>query len=227
MEIYPAVDIMKGKAVRLCRGKRDTAKIYGDPVEIAAKFAEFANKLHVVDLDGAYMGIPQNLGIVRRIIEETGVKVQVGGGFRTYESVEQAYSIGVDNVIVSTAALNHSFISSITKDFPGITVSLDVRNEKILLCGWQQKIDMDVKVAYRMLKELVGRFIYTSVSQDGTLEGISRISKFWEDEEFIYAGGVSTVEDIHKLREIGFSGAIIGKALYEGALDLRTLKEVL
>ncbi len=227
MRIYPAIDLMNGKAVRLYKGRKESVKVYGDPVEMARGFVKLVDKIHIVDLDGAFEGKPQNLDVVRRIIEETGLKVQMGGGFRDYESIAKAYSIGVENVIIGTKAFDLKFLEKITRDFEGITVSLDARGGRIVVKGWEEESSITVEEAYGMLKKYVNRFIYTAIEKDGTLTGIEKIERFWDREEFIYAGGVSSVEDILKLKEIGFSGAIVGKALYEGKVTLEELLNVL
>ena len=225
MEVYPAIDIMNGRAVRLYKGKREEVKVYGDPVEIAGRFAELVDKIHVVDLDGAFEGFPKNLGVVERIIRETGLRVQLGGGLRSYEAVERAYEIGVENAIIGTKAFDSEFLTRITDDFEGITVSLDSKGGRIAVKGWLES-GIPVRDAYETLRDYVDRFIYTSVERDGTLTGIEEIERFWDDEEFIYAGGVSSVDDLLKLEEIGFSGVIVGKALYEGKVSLEELLEV-
>ncbi|MCD6373354.1 MAG: 1-(5-phosphoribosyl)-5-((5-phosphoribosylamino)methylideneamino)imidazole-4-carboxamide isomerase [Thermococcus sp.] len=224
MEIYPAIDITGGKAVRLYKGRRKKVKVYGDPVEIAERFAELVGKIHIVDLDGAFEGFPKNLDVVRRIIQETGLRVQLGGGLRSYEAVARAYEIGVENAIIGTKAFDPEFLARITDDFKGITVSLDSRGGRVAVRGWLES-GIDVREAYKLLKGSVNRFVYTSVEKDGTLTGIEEIERFWGNEEFIYAGGVSSTDDVRKLAEIGFSGVIVGKALYEGRVTLEELLE--
>ena len=227
MRIYPAIDLMSGKAVRLYKGRKDKVKVYGDPLQIASGFAEYVDKIHVVDLDGAFEGKPKNLDVVRRIIEETGLRIQLGGGFRDYESVAKAHEIGAENVIIGTKAFDLEFLEKVTQDFEGITVSLDARGGRIAVKGWEEESSITLEEAYEMLKKYVNRFIYTAIEKDGTLTGIEKIERFWGREEFIYAGGVSSVEDILKLKEIGFSGAIVGKALYEEKISLEEILEVL
>jgi len=227
MRIYPAIDLMSGKAVRLYKGKKESVKVYGDPVEIASGFSEYVDKIHIVDLDGAFEGKPKNLDVVRRIIEETELKIQVGGGFRDYESIVKAYSTGVENVIIGTKAFDLEFLEKVTQDFEGITVSLDARGGRIAVKGWEEESSITVEEAYEMLKKYVNRFIYTAIEKDGTLTGIEKIERFWGREEFLYAGGVSSVKDVIKLKEIGFSGAIVGKALYEEKISLEEILEVL
>ena len=139
MRVYPAIDLMSGKAVRLYKGKKESVKVYGDPVEIAKDFAKLLDKIHVVDLDGAFEGKPKNLDVVRRIIEETELKIQVGGGFRDYESIAKANSTGVENVIIGTKAFDMEFLGKVTQDFEGITVSLDARGGRIAVKGWEEE----------------------------------------------------------------------------------------
>ena len=225
MEVYPAIDLMDGRAVRLHRGMRESVKVYGDPVRIAERFAELVNKIHIVDLDGAFEGFPRNLDVVKRIIEETGLRVQFGGGLRSYEAVARAYEAGVENVIIGTKAFDIEFLRRVTDDFEGVTVSLDSRGGRVSVRGWLES-GMDVKDAYELLRDYVDRFVYTSVERDGTLTGIEEIERFWKSEEFIYAGGVSSADDLRRLAEIGFSGVIVGKALYESLVTLEELLEV-
>ena len=227
MRVYPAIDLMSGKAVRLYKGRKDKVKVYGDPVETAKGFSEYVDKIHIVDLDGAFEGKPKNLDVVGRIIEETGLKIQLGGGFRDYESIAKAYSTGVENVIIGTKAFDLEFLGKVMQDFEGITVSLDARGGRIAVKGWEEESSITVEEAYEMLKKYVNRFIYTAIEKDGTLTGIEKIERFWGREEFLYAGGVSSVKDVIKLKEIGFSGAIVGKALYEEKISLEEILEVL
>lgn len=225
MEFYPAIDLMGGKAVRLYKGKKESVKVYGDPVEIAERFGELVDKIHVVDLDGAFEGFPMNLDVVEMIIDETGLRVQLGGGLRSYEAVARTYEIGVENVIIGTKAFDLEFLEKVTEDFDGVTVSLDARGGRIAVKGWVEE-GIPIEEAYESLRRYVERFIYTSIERDGTLTGIEEIEPFWGDEEFIYAGGVSSVGHVLKLKERGFSGVIVGKALYEGLVSLEELLEV-
>jgi len=226
MRIYPAMDLLDGRVVFLEKGMLSSAKVYSkDPIKIAEKLSKIG-KLHIVDLNGAIYGKPANLNIIEKIVKQ-GIRVQVGGGFRSYELIKQAYEIGVENVIVSTRALDLEFIGEISGKFNGITVSLDVKGNKIVVNGWQNCLSVDAYFAYKMLRKYVDRFIYTNTELDGTLKGVTlNFSKFWDDEEFIYAGGVVCMQDIKKLKNFGFDGVIIGKALYEGKIDLERLKQV-
>ena len=216
---------MNKKVVRLYKGDKKFVKEYGDPIMIAKKLSQYVDLIHIVDLDGAFEGSPQNLDIVQEIIKETGLKVEVGGGFRTYESIEKAYKIGVTYVILGTAAFDLEFLRKVTQDFTNITISLDVEKGKLKTKGWLENSNKNLKDAFEVFKQYTKRFIYTDTTKDGTLEGVSSyLTKFWKDEEVIYAGGVTSNEDIKKLEIIGFNGVIIGKALYEGKIKLEDLK---
>ncbi len=225
MEVYPAIDLMGGRAVRLYKGKKESVKVYGDPVEIAERFGELVDKIHVVDLDGAFTGSPKNLDVVKRIIDETGLRIQFGGGLRSYDAIARAYEIGVENVIIGTKAFDLEFLEKVTQEFEGVTVSLDSKGGRIAVKGWVEE-GIPIEEAYESLRRYVWRFVYTSIERDGTLTGIEEIEPFWGDEEFIYAGGVSSVGDVLKLKERGFSGVVVGKALYEGLVSLEELLEV-
>ena len=220
LDIYPAIDLMDGKVVRLYKGKKDSAKVYGDPLEIAQEFSEQVNKIHIVDLDGAFEGEPQNFGVVERIIEETGLSVQLGGGLRKIETLKRAYNSGVENGIIGTMAFDEEFLEEASSRFPGLTVSLDVKGGKVRIKGWEEKSALGLDEAFEYARNYVDRFVFTSVESDGTLVGISKIDRFWEEEKVIYAGGVTSLVDIKNLEGIGFSAAIIGKALYEGNIKL-------
>lgn len=225
MKIYPAIDLMNKRVVRLFKGKKERVKIYGDPLKIAEEFAHYFSSIHIVDLDGAFSGAPKNLDIAKLIIENTHLNVEIGGGFRDFKSIEEAYKIGVRNVIIGTRAFDLDFLNKVVNEFKGITVSIDVKGNSVFVKGWEEKEGISPKDAYRILKRFVRRFVYTSIESDGTLTGIKRIKKFWKDEEFIYAGGVSSINDIEELKKIGFSGVIVGKAIYENYIPLDKLKE--
>ena len=225
MKIYPAIDIMDEKVVRLTKGDREKIKVYGEPIEVAKWIKNYFDSIHIVDLDGAFTGEPKNLHIVERIVKEVGVNVELGGGFRKIEFIKRAKEIGVKDLIIGTKAFDLNFLKKAKKIFDKISVSIDAKDGKVYVSGWNKR-GIDVFDAYKKLKPFVNRFIYTAIDRDGTLTGIEKIEKFWGNEEFIYAGGVSSVDDIKRLKEIGFSGVIVGKAIYEGRITLKELKEV-
>ncbi len=226
MEIFPAIDLFYGKAVRLKKGMKEDMKIYGNPLGYAKKFEKYVDKVHVVDLEGAFNGRPANLDVVKKIMDKTDLSVQIGGGYRTYSDIERAYSMGVDNVIISTKAFDEEFLEDVTENFEGITVSLDVKDGKAAVDGWRDCLEKDIQDIIEYLSNYVDRMIFTRVIKDGLLEGIQPLDDFSSETEMIYAGGVSNKEDIEILESKGYSGCIIGKALYENKIDLKEIKEV-
>ena len=226
MKIYPAIDIMSGKVVRLNQGRRETKKVYGDPLKTAREFENYVDKVHVVDLDGAFSGKPSNLQQVKEVLDQTGLSVQLGGGIRNEQDLKSVKDIGVENPIIGTKALEPDFLKEVVTTFSGITVSLDIRSENLMVEGWKKSLNLDYREVFDELKLYVDRFIFTSVSSDGKLEGISNLEKFWEDQEVIYAGGVTRKNDLELLRDRGFDGAIVGKALYEGSLNLADITKL-
>lgn len=225
MRIYPAIDLMNGEAVRLKKGKRETKKVYGNPLEFARKFSRFVDVLHIVDLDGAFRGETGNLSVVESILEETDLEVELGGGLRTLEEVKEVDSLGVIYPIIGTKAMDEEFVREAAKITEGLTVSLDVRGTELATGGWKEGSVCSLRETFRTAAKYVDRFIVTVISRDGTLSGPGEVEKFWDEEEVIYAGGVSSREDLVALGNRGFDGAIIGKALYEGEADLENLGE--
>ncbi len=224
MKIYPAIDLYEGKAIRLTKGKLDSMKEYGDPLEIAEKFSRFFKRLHIVDIEGAFAGEPRNLKTVEKIIKKFGSEVQIGGGFRSEDHIKMAFEAGVKYVILGTRATDLEFLKYISEKYKGITVSLDAANGKLGTQGWTTR-QGNLRDFFNTARKFAKRFVYTDISCDGTLSGIKKISKFWDNEEFIYAGGVSSVNDIKILYKSGFSGAIVGKAIYENKITLNSLAE--
>lgn len=233
MIIYPAIDIKDGKCVRLFKGKMDEVTVFSDdPVEMAKKWEEAgARFLHVVDLDGAVEGEPQNLEIVRKIVAAVSVPVQLGGGIRSFESVEGALGAGVRRVILGTIAVKDPTLLQKVVGLYGesIAVGIDAREGKVAVSGWIENTPLDaVAVAKRMEGVGVKRVIYTDIERDGTLIGpnLSGLRKLLESSTIpiIASGGISVVSDIQKLKELeslGLEGAIIGRALYVGTISLR------
>ncbi len=227
MKVYPAIDIDEGEVVRLEKGKKKNMMTYGGPLDHVERFEKYVDKLHVVDLEGSFEGHPKNLDVVEQIIQNSSLNIQLGGGFREIEEIDKAYSIGVENVIISTKAFDQSFLQRATEKYDGITVSLDVRNGELTTEGWERTVDMGLEEAFDRLAPYVNRFIYTATGKDGLLEGIGRIPDLPKEVETIYAGGVTSIEDVKKLKKSDFDGCIIGRALYEGNLDLKKVREVI
>jgi phosphoribosylformimino-5-aminoimidazole carboxamide ribotide isomerase len=227
MILYPAIDIMGGKAVRLVEGRFEDATTYhDDPLEAAQSWVDAgARYLHVVDLDGAKNGEPRSIEHLRRIVQGTGVPVQYGGGLRTVDAVRDALRAGAERAIVGTAAFRDiDFLDEILGAFgPRIVVSVDVRGGYISTAGWTKTTELPAEEAIRRLHDRgVASFVYTNADRDGTLEGpdadeVQRVAEAVRGR-FLYSGGIGRREDLQtlaRLRQVNLSGVIVGKALYE------------
>lgn len=229
MLIFPAIDIIESKCVRLAQGDYRKKKIYSNnPSEIAKKFETAgASFLHIVDLDGAKEGNLVNLGAVRKILQTTDLSVQVGGGIRSIKDAKKLFDLGVDRVILGTSAVrDKSLVANLLKRYgpESIVVSIDAKDENILVEGWLKDTDKNL---FKFLDELIAigvkTIIYTDIKSDGMMKGpnFKNIKKVVNSGlNVIVAGGVSSIENLRKLKEINTYGVIIGKALYEGFLDL-------
>jgi phosphoribosylformimino-5-aminoimidazole carboxamide ribotide isomerase len=225
--LYPAIDILDGQAVRLTQGDFDERTVYRDsPLEAARAWVEEgARFLHVVDLDGARTGTPQNLHHLEAITSELAVPVQVGGGLRSLPAVRDALRAGAERAIVGTAAFRDiDFLDEIVEAFgPRIVVSVDVRGGFIATAGWTQQTELPAADAIRRLQDRgVASFVYTNVDRDGRLEGpdpdeVRSIAEAVRGR-FLYSGGIGRREDLEalaSLRQVNLAGVIVGKALYE------------
>jgi phosphoribosylformimino-5-aminoimidazole carboxamide ribotide isomerase len=225
--LYPAIDIMGGRAVRLVEGRFEDATTYhDDPLEAAQSWVDAgARYLHVVDLDGAKEGEPRSIEHLRRIVHGTGVPVQYGGGLRTVDAVRDALRAGAERAIVGTAAFRDiDFLDEILATFgPRIVVSVDVRGGYISTAGWTKTTELPAEEAILRLQDRgVASFVYTNADRDGTLEGpdpgeVQRVAEAVRGR-FLYSGGIGRREDLQALaglRQVNLSGVIVGKALYE------------
>ncbi|MEJ5284518.1 MAG: 1-(5-phosphoribosyl)-5-[(5-phosphoribosylamino)methylideneamino]imidazole-4-carboxamide isomerase [Brevinematia bacterium] len=232
MLIIPAIDIKNRKCVRLVRGNPDFETVYSNEPVFQAKFweREGAKRLHVVDLDGAFEGKTKNLDIIQRIVEEVNIEVQVGGGIRDNRIIRALRNRGVHKIIIGTAAIeNKKFIKNLCKNNPNdIIIAIDAADGFVVKNGWK---DVTNKRAIDIVKDLeefgVQEIIYTDIMKDGTLEGPNYDSietmLTITDIPIIVSGGISSLEDLRKLKEyepMGLKGVIIGKALYEGKFKL-------
>lgn len=227
MILYPAIDIIDGQAVRLVLGDFDAKTVYADtPLEAARTWVEEgARYLHVVDLDGAKNGSPQNLEHVAAITSQLGVPVQLGGGLRSLASVEAALEAGVERVILGTAAFTDvDFLDDVLARYgERAMVSVDTRGGFVSTAGWTQTTELPVAEAIERLQDRgVRSFVFTDVDQDGLLTGpdLGRVQEVADvvRGRFIYSGGISSVADLEaltELRQVNLSGVISGKALYE------------
>ncbi len=231
MLIIPAIDLKGDKCVRLWQGKEDKETIYSeDPLAVARMWVKKgAQRLHIVDLDGAFRGKPVHLEIVERIAREVDVPIEFGGGIREKTILDDIFARGVDYAIIGTRALSFDFVRDVCLEFGDkIIISIDMRQDKILAEGWKKESSLK---AEELVKGLVGlgvkTIIFTDTTRDGTLGGVNikLIQEFLEiaNVKVIIAGGVASLEDIRKLTELGGrgpAGVIIGKALYDGRVKL-------
>jgi phosphoribosylformimino-5-aminoimidazole carboxamide ribotide isomerase len=236
MLIIPAIDILDGKVVRLTQGRYNEVITYdNNPLDVANNWvAQGAKVLHIVDLNGARDGIPKNLPLVANILRNVNapVSVQFGGGVRKKEDLEDAVEVGVDKVIIGTQACEDpEFLKHAVEEYKKIiAVSIDVKYSRVATSGWTQTTRFDAVDIARRVQDLgVETVIYTDISRDGTMSGpnIDTLKKFLEATSLsvIISGGITSTEDIKalkRLQTLGLTGAIIGKALYEKKISLRT-----
>lgn len=232
MQVIPAIDLMKGKIVRLLRGDPKTAKVYdqfGNPVETAKKWKEEgARKLHIIDLDAAF-GTGDNLSIIAKIAESVDLPIQVGGGIRKIEAAEKLLTSGISQVILGALAFTDpKAITQIQREFgpETVIVALDNKKGKIMVEGWKTPTTLGIREALEKFTELeVKTFLVTSITKDGTLSGpdLDTLSEAcrYPNVKIIAAGGIGGLNDLVALKRVGVEGAVIGKALYEGRFTLR------
>lgn len=234
MEIYPAIDLYGGQAVRLYKGDYAQMTVYSAHPELVAKdfAAAGAKSIHLVDLEGAKTGKPENLTAIRRILDETDLFAEVGGGIRSLETVERYLSIGVGRVILGTAAVTDpAFLeAALAKYGEKIAVGVDLKDGFVAIKGWTEKSALTAAGFFSQMERLgVKTVICTDISRDGAMQGTNRglyreLSQAYH-LELIASGGVSSLEDVLALKAMGLHGAIIGKAYYIGAIDLKQAVE--
>ena len=230
-QVIPAIDLQGGCAVRLVQGDFDRSTVYGDdPPAVARRWqSEGADRIHVVDLDGARAGRPIQLDVVRAIARAVDVPLQLGGGPRTMADLEAMFEAGVERAILGTAALEDPALvdAAIQRFGRQIAVGIDARDGRVAVRGWADVSDTD---ALAFARQLAGRgvqtVIYTDIARDGMLQGpnldaMSRMVAAVPEIAVIASGGVSTLDDLLALARTGAHGAIVGKALYTGAVSLR------
>lgn len=231
MEVIPAIDLREGKCVRLFRGDFSKEEIYSqNPDLIAKSWVEFgAKRIHVVDLDGAADGNQKNFNIIAKIAAIKNVSIQVGGGIRDLITAQNLFAVGVSRLVLGTSAIeNPGFIAKLLQLFSPqtIAIALDVRGIRIATRGWKQQSNISVKKLIDQMRELgIKRFIYTDINRDGTLThpNYATLGKLvsYTSAHVIASGGISSLKQLSLLAETGVEGAIIGKALYTGKINLR------
>jgi len=233
MLLIPAIDLKDGKCVRLRQGRMEDETVFADdPLDMAQRWVDAgARRLHLVDLNGAFAGQPVNAHVIHRIADAfPDVPIQVGGGIRDEDTVQLYLDAGVQYVIIGTKAVSAPhFINDLCLEFPGhIIVGLDAKDGKVAIDGWSKLSHHDViDMAQHFERDGVEAIIYTDISRDGMMQGVNVEATIKLASEIttpvIASGGISTMDDIKTLRAVaeeGIMGAIIGRALYEGSIDL-------
>lgn len=235
MIILPAIDLLGRKAVRLLKGDYNQVTVYSDsPLEVAREFKSLgAMHIHMVDLDGAKYGTTPNMDIVAEVAENTGLFVEIGGGIRSMDTVKKYIDAGVSRVILGTAAIcDEAFLKEAVMTYgEKIAVGADVKDGKIAVKGWLEQSDVTLDEFFLKMQNLgVKNIICTDISRDGAMRG-TNLELYRElsakySLDITASGGVSSLEDVKELRKMNLYGAIIGKAYYTGAVDLKEAIEV-
>ncbi len=235
MNVFPAIDLVDGKAVRLFKGDYAQMTVYNEnPLSVALDFQKAGAKfIHLVDLEAAKSGIPTNLDTIKRIVENTDLFVEVGGGIRNMEIAKTYLSCGVDRVILGTAAVTDEPFLKAALEAHGekIAVGVDLKDGYVAIKGWTEKSELSADAFFEKMERLgVRTVICTDISRDGAMQGTNRALYRQLSEKYqidlIASGGVSSLEDIEALRAMNLYGAIIGKAYYVGAINLEKAIEV-
>lgn len=232
MKIYPAIDILGGQAVRLKQGRKSEATVYGHPVDMAKKWvSKGAEWLHVVDLDGAFEGEPKNLGVLREMVAAVpDAKIQMGGGIRSMAVIETLLDLGIQRLVLGTAAVqDQEFVKQALAEQPhNVAVGIDARDGNVQVAGWTEDSHFAaIDLAHKLHALGAKLVIYTDIARDGVLQGpnIEAMKEMLENSELsvIASGGVSSIADVRHLADLDhwrLDGVIIGKALYEGRIEI-------
>lgn len=235
MKIFPAIDLYGGKAVRLFKGDYNQMTVYSnEPLEVAKKFEKAGAKhLHLVDLEGAKNGTPGNLETIRKIVDNTDLFTEVGGGIRSIATAKAYIDSGVNRIILGTAAVkDEAFLRDALSLFgEKVAVGVDIKDGFVAIKGWTEKSELTADSFLSKMEKLgVTTVICTDISRDGAMQGSNNeLYKTLSQKyniDLVASGGVSTIEDIKTLSEMNLYGAIIGKAYYIGAIDLKQAIEV-
>lgn len=235
MKIFPAIDLYQGKAVRLYKGDYNQMTVYNDnPIQVAQDFVKQGAKfMHVVDLEGAKTGLTPNLETIKRLREETGLFIEVGGGIRSEDVIRAYLEAGIDRVILGTIAVTKpEFLKEMVDKYGDkIAVGVDVKDGKVAIKGWTEKSERDAfEFIESLIKIGVKTTIVTDISKDGAMQGANyslyKTLKDGYDIDVIASGGVSDIQGIRTLAKTGMYGAIVGKAYYTGAVSIKEAIEV-
>lgn len=232
MRIFPAVDVLEGKCVQLVQGRRETATSYGDPDRCAWRWIEEgADALHLINLDGAFGASGKNVLLIRRLIQETGVMVELGGGIRTREDAAAWLDMGVDRIILGTLAVREpSVITVLSREYGSerVMAGVDAQGGQVVIEGWREPAGDYLRWAKTFEARGAGTLLFTNVDVEGLERGIQQepVAAIIRGIGIpvVVAGGVSSVADVHLLHSLGAGGVVLGSALYSGKI---TLKEAL
>jgi len=233
MKIFPAIDIKDKKCVRLVKGDFDNKTVYkNSPIDQASRYKDYGFKnLHIVDLDGALTGETINIAIIHEIVKKSGLKIEIGGGIRNFESIQNYVDAGVEKIILGSAAIKDKiFLKEACLKFPSkIALGLDAKNGKLLVSGWKESLNIST---LEFLKEVndygISRLIFTDINRDGTKESpnfdeTSKVANI-SNSPVLISGGVSSINDVKKAKNIkNIEGIIVGKAIYDGDIKLEEL----
>ena len=236
MIIYPAIDLKDKKCVRLYKGDFAKQEVFNNsPLDQAKKFEEFGfMNLHIVDLDRTLDSNKSNLSSVKEIAENTKLRIQVGGGMRTLEDIEEVLNLGVENIVMGTAAVtNPKLLKEVCSKFPNkISVGIDVRRGFLALKGWTDQTELSVESFMETIKDLkIKSIVFTDIDKDGTKEGVNlketlKLAQL-SSIPVIASGGVANINDVIQIKESKkIKGVIIGKAIYDGSIDLEELSKI-
>ena len=231
MEVIPAIDLRGGRCVRLYQGDYSKETVYSDdPLEVALKWQEMgATRIHVVDLDGAASGKPENMAVLKRLADSVDVALQVGGGIRDMSTCEEMLDMGVQRIVLGTVAVQEpSLVEQLCRRLgsEAVVVGVDAKDGMVAIRGWLESTSSTaLELIHRMEGLGVKRFLYTDISRDGTLtepnfQAVDEVVR-GSNAAIIAAGGVSSIEQLEHLSSVGVEGAIVGMALYTGAIDLK------
>lgn len=228
MRVFPAVDILDGRCVQLVQGKRESATVYGEPLAWAERWiTRGADALHVINLDGAFGASRKNAGLIQRLVRETGIEIQLGGGIRSVEDASRWLETGIARVILGTAATRQPHIVRALADEFGsrrVMAGVDAKGGQIAIEGWQKTAGDVIDWVSRFESLGAGSFLYTNVDVEGLQQGVQfgPVRKVIDATRrpVVVAGGVSSVSDVAGLREAGACGVVLGSALYSGKISL-------
>ncbi|WP_334330059.1 1-(5-phosphoribosyl)-5-[(5-phosphoribosylamino)methylideneamino]imidazole-4-carboxamide isomerase [Companilactobacillus sp. HBUAS59699] len=235
--IFPAIDLHNGQSVRLFKGNyKQVTLINKDPLEQVKKIASYeVNQLHIVDLDGAKLGKPQNYQIIKEIRQNFSGFIEAGGGIRNYQTAQNYLELGIDRIIIGSAAIEEpAFVKSLLREYGSdrIVISVDGVNGKVAVNGWLEQLNVEMESLIKVMAESGAKhFIVTDVSRDGTMTGpnLDLLFKLKQDMpqiNFIANGGIRDLRDLHHLKAFGLTDVIIGKGLYEGTITLEQIAKV-